>query len=102
MTRFRGQALLEFMLLLAIMTVYLVVLSLVYGSQNAYQFRFTEMALGKVTADSVAMAANEAFIGGNGSNVTATVKNATKSISVISNFVQVARYDALVDSPLQT
>ncbi len=101
MPRFlRGQSLAEFMILLSVIIVYFLVFADVYGSQKTMQYELTESLNGKETADLFASAANEVYIGGNGSTSSVYLDSAFQNISIVGSNVQVQRAHSLVQSPL--
>lgn len=98
----RGQALTEFMTLMAIMAIYFLVFTAIYSYQKADQFYYQQGLRAKTVADELALAANAAYIGGNGTQVGVYLANANQTVSVVGSGIQVIRRYNIIDSPLLT
>ena len=98
----RGQSLSEFMILLSVMMLYAVVFTVIFSGQQSGQFRFIESLLGKTAAESIGMAADAAYIAGNGSEAVVRIGSIEANISVAGHSVLVSLVDRVVGSPLVT
>lgn len=98
----RGQALYEFMMVAAIISIYLGIFTIVYAGQNANVSVFLQGLEAKAAAETFAMASNAAYIAGNGSIVRFSILNATQNVSIVANRAQVQRPYVLMQSGLVT
>ncbi len=98
----RGQALFEFMMVAAIVSLYLGIFTIVYAGQNANIYAFSQGLEAKSAAEVLALASNAAYIAGNGSTVGFSILNATQNVSIAANRAQVRRLFVLMQSGLVT